>query len=191
MTTAGFEIEILRTPDFPELLCLEVAQALEATQFFRVVSVGKNLQNLDAPNEGLDYTSTIEYLRTLCEGMPETISLVLTDWPIGNEETARAFGLAVPNGNSGGAAIVSSFRLVPRSERHENHELSSRILKECVHEIGHVLGLGHCSNRFCAMSYSSTIAEVDLKDSLYCPMCLLRLTVSKWKRSRGGAREVY
>lgn len=46
-----------------------------------------------------------------------------------------------------------------------------RILKEASHELGHMLGLGHCDNARCVMSFSNSIWEVDRKGWMPCDKC--------------------
>jgi archaemetzincin len=46
-----------------------------------------------------------------------------------------------------------------------------RALKEAVHEIGHLLKLGHCPNAKCVMHFSNSIADTDKKDSKFCDSC--------------------
>ncbi len=54
----------------------------------------------------------------------------------------------------------------------ENKELFlSRSLKEAVHEIGHLLGLGHCSNPKCVMHFSNSLLDTDIKDYQFCDTC--------------------
>jgi archaemetzincin len=50
-----------------------------------------------------------------------------------------------------------------------------RLRKEIIHEIGHVLGLGHCRDPRCVMSFSNSIFEVDYKTDLFCSKCLATL----------------
>ena len=57
-------------------------------------------------------------------------------------------------------AIVSFYRL-------ENIEMK---IKESIHECGHVLGLGHCSNN-CVMQYSSSLSEALNKPIFLCDRC--------------------
>jgi len=49
--------------------------------------------------------------------------------------------------------------------------LHHRIRKETIHEIGHSLGLVHCSNRQCAMALSTNIQQLDAKGDDLCDGC--------------------
>jgi len=70
----------------------------------------------------------------------------------------------------GRAAVVSTARLsepVPMDRR----VLWERLAKEAVHELGHALGLTHCSRPECAMSRSSGLRDVDRKGGQLCADC--------------------
>jgi archaemetzincin len=53
--------------------------------------------------------------------------------------------------------------------------LLERLKKESVHEVGHALGLDHCNDRKCAMSFSPSIIEVDYKSPSLCIKCSEKL----------------
>jgi archaemetzincin len=72
----------------------------------------------------------------------------------------------------GDCAVASTARLeesLPPGTRLR----TTRLLKECVHELGHTFGLVHCDTRRCVMSRSINLAAVDGKHSTLCPDCRL------------------
>ena len=84
------------------------------------------------------------------------------------------FGLAKLNGN---AAIVSAYRL--RSQFYglptDEDLLKSRIIREVIHELGHLLNLHHCNDYHCVMASSNSADELDIKGERYCISCLNKL----------------
>ncbi|MGC9209965.1 MAG: archaemetzincin family Zn-dependent metalloprotease [Acidilobus sp.] len=79
------------------------------------------------------------------------------------------FGLASPEI---GVATVYTKRLAEGASE-ELYRL--RLLKEAMHEVGHLLGLGHCGDPSCVMSFSNSIQDVDMKEARFCPRCTLAL----------------
>ena len=92
-------------------------------------------------------------------------------------ELSFVFGEATCPGK---AALISLWRLKP--EFYDDAPNASlfleRILKESVHELGHTLGLGHCSCSSCVMHFSNSISDTDIKQSLFCDKCYLHAKIS-------------
>jgi len=84
------------------------------------------------------------------------------------------FGQAQLNGRVG---IVSLARL-----RQEFYTLPpdgavflDRAVKEALHESGHLFGLIHCADRGCAMSLSTGVRQIDIKQPAFCGPCQGRI----------------
>lgn len=74
---------------------------------------------------------------------------------LGDTEHKGLFGVAL-----GQRAVVSSFRV----------DDPEGLAKAAGHELGHILGLGHCSGD-CIMHPSRTLAEAASKSNTFCPVC--------------------
>lgn len=79
------------------------------------------------------------------------------------------FGEAQPGNH---VATVFTKRLRPEfyGELYDYNLYFERLVKETLHELGHLLNLGHCSDR-CVMRFSNSIDEVDEKPRYFCERC--------------------
>ena len=87
----------------------------------------------------------------------------------------------------GPCAIVSTYRL--RQEFYgldrDDNLLRQRLLKECLHEIGHTLELRHCQDCRCVMASSHAVEWIDLRESSFCHGCRAQVRST---RSAASAR---
>jgi archaemetzincin len=81
---------------------------------------------------------------------------------------------------AGSAGLISLWRLKPGfyGEEPDSGAFELRTQKEAVHEVGHTLGLEHCTRSYCVMHFSNSIFEVDKKQSLFCDQCYLNASLA-------------
>jgi archaemetzincin len=86
------------------------------------------------------------------------------------------FGLADPRGR---AAVISLARLYPEfyGQPRDPGRFKARAVTEAVHELGHLLGLGHCIDPACVMSFSNSLADTDRKGPGFCQPCRENLNI--------------
>jgi archaemetzincin len=82
----------------------------------------------------------------------------------------------------GPCAVVSTYRLRQEFYGLDRDEdlLRERLLKVCVHELGHTLDLHHCQDYRCAMASSHAVEWIDLRESAMCESCSARLNASRF-----------
>ncbi len=112
-------------------------------------------------------------LEFLAKQFPDDHVLAVTDADVYTTGLNFIFGQA----KLGRAALISTHRLAPTfyKDRINDKLHQERIVKESVHEIGHMLGLQHCREGGCIMSPSGTIRDIDNKSTEFCHMCELQL----------------
>ncbi len=96
----------------------------------------------------------------------QSIGLLLADADAYVPGLNFVFGLAIPE-----LRVASVFlkRLRLWTDR-ENYV--ARVVKEVLHELGHVFGLKHCRSRGCVMNFSNSVFDVDRKCGAFCRSCV-------------------
>jgi archaemetzincin len=67
----------------------------------------------------------------------------------------------------GKAAVISIYRL-----KHYNRQITcERAAKISLHEVGHLLGIGHCWQNFCLMRFCGNLDDLDRLPLTFCSSC--------------------
>ena len=129
--------------------------------------------------------SSTRILRWILTGIPRSAEKVLgiTDVDLFIPVLTFVFGEAQVGGS---AAVVSTARLrLTYDDRPAPHDLvEGRLVKECLHELGHTFGLVHCPEVACVMSRSNSVLDVDQKRAVLCRDCRQRLEDLMEERDR-------
>jgi archaemetzincin len=102
-------------------------------------------------------------------GMHAPLLLVVND-DIFKPSFRYVYGLARP---ATGTAVVSTARLVNQfwDLPEDENALIHRLITESAHELGHLLGLDHCSDTRCVMSNPRCLDDLDRKKPWICDAC--------------------
>jgi archaemetzincin len=128
------------------------------------------------PQRGQYYSTVILNKLELMKSSPGERMLGLADDDLYVPTRNFVLGDADPVGKT---ALVSLFRL-----KRENYEMLdeqkvfySRVLKEAVHQLGHLWGFEDCRNPKCVMYVADGMTAVDRKGTKFCDSCLRRVKV--------------
>ena len=173
------EIYIVPIGDMNEKLLYPLIPKLE-TRFTTKVHLALD-KRMPLPEDAFDYDAqkyvAMYVLRELANvEVPEgakilgvaNVDLFLPQW-----DTDFIFGQA-HFGKKGKAAIISVYRMNPFSYvggKRNDELLVQRMIKEAVHELGHLFGLRNCSELECVMYLPRSLKSLDKKTDSFCLKC--------------------
>ncbi|TLX82831.1 MAG: archaemetzincin family Zn-dependent metalloprotease [Thaumarchaeota archaeon] len=103
----------------------------------------------------------------------DRIILVILDVDAYSHGLNFVLGEAFPKGGLGVvylARIKEEFYGLKRN----NELFYERMVKECVHELGHIFGFNHCPDMLCVMYFSNSLSDTDFKEKSFCSTCRMK-----------------
>lgn len=186
-------LTLVRIADFDALAARELAARL-STRIRRAVSVDPRSMEAGpafrAQRGQYDSRHLLDLL-TAHEAPPGQKLLGLCDVDLYASVFTYVFGEAHLGGE---VAVLSSHRLRPEvyGSPADPARTRERLLVEAMHEWGHLSGAPHCREPGCAMNFSATVGEVDLKGPAYCNACagsVLGEDQGAWHSVQGTSRQ--
>ena len=169
-------IRLVPVGDPERRLIEDVRRALGAELRVDCVFDSRRVDPVFALHETRTQYHSTQLLGMLTGAPPGEIALGIASVDLYIPILTFVFGEAALGGD---AAIVSYHRL--RQEFYglppDPDLLRERLIKEAVHETGHVLGLTHCEEYECVMAPSHAIEWLDLKGAAFCPECAAQVLV--------------
>ena len=140
------------------------------------VRMGGNLPLPASCPEGLSQYPGAPFLAALAAARPpgDEVILGVTGVDLAAPGLNFVFGLADPRNRT---AVISLARLYPEfyGQPRDPRLFTARAVTEAVHELGHLMGLGHCPDQACVMFFSNSLADTDMKGPGVCRLCREKL----------------
>jgi archaemetzincin len=130
----------------------------------RIMGFENSRKQIDAQVQ-LDYLAAYKHQHRISDPI-----LLVVSQDLFNRGHSALFGLAR---EQSGVAVVSTARLANEYYGLDacDEALIDRIVTEGAHEVGHLLGLAHCTNRECIMFCPDTLDELNGKKKGFCDAC--------------------
>ena len=125
----------------------------------------------DKQRKQWDSFKLLEWLLMKFKNNKDTKILALFDIDAYSTAFDFVFGEAYYKGRIA-AVYLARLRKEFYSLKPNNLLFYERLVKESIHELGHVFGLVHCKNPRCVMHFSISLHYVDTKERSFCQSCI-------------------
>lgn len=130
--------------------------------------------SLPSKATSIPYDAELLTRRLAEDRLPNQVRLGVTELDLRSPIFSHVYGEAEIGG---GVAVVSIYRL--RGDAAPRATVYSRLAKVACHEVGHALGLRHCSRSDCLMCFVARLGALDRLVLEFCADCRAGLSVGK------------
>lgn len=141
------------------------------------IELGREWMERDALRSG----AVLDTLLARSDGQGKTLTLLVADVPLVDEDGGRVFGEAAV----GGACAVIGVGALDGGSDCGPTTLLDRARKVAVHETAHAAGLVHCADPTCVMYPARDIADLDRKAIGFCARCRMDLAHATLDAAQG------
>ena len=174
-TAAALTVRLVTVGSLPPALLGFLQEGL-GRELGAAVRMGGNLPLPASCPEGCSQYPGAPFLAALAAARPpgDEVILGVTGVDLTAPGLNFVFGLADPGSR---AAVISLARLYPEfyGQPRDPRLFKARAVTEAVHELGHLLGLGHCIDPACVMAFSNSLTDTDRKGPGLCQLCREKL----------------
>jgi archaemetzincin len=130
-----------------------------------------NFQSLfDTNRNQWNSPKLLDWLYDKLKPNKDRVILVIMDVDAYSDGLNFVLGEAFPKGGLG-AVYLARIKEEFYGLRPNDKVFYQRMVKECVHELGHLFGYVHCPNIECAMHFSNSLGDTDIKRKSFCNAC--------------------
>ena len=178
LTKLDYYVKKVFYPFFYEILFIGELE-IPSILFEKGIKIEHNLLNQASKKVILQPTNKLYYfVKSLMKDQNFNVGLAITDLPIYSSNDESLLFLFGESNIKHRCAIVSTHNLNLQfnKELGNSSKVKTRIIKEVIHEIGHIIiGFEHCLAKNCVMRFSKNIEEIDTKSIKFCKKCQSRL----------------
>ena len=186
LTKLDFYINKIFNSFFYEIIFIGESE-IPFNSYERGIKKEHNLLNQASKKVILQPTNKLyNIIKNLMKEHNFNVGLGLTDLPIYSSNDESLLFLFGESNINHRCAIVSTHNLIPlfNEDSGYNLKVKERIIKEVIHEIGHIIiGLEHCLTQDCVMRYSKNTEEIDNKSVDLCKKCESKLNEVRRKNN--------
>jgi archaemetzincin len=152
---------------------LKIAGTANNTIISSIKEYAKSQYLFDTDRNQWNSPKLLDWFNDKLKPNNDRIILIILDVDAYSHDLNYVLGEAFPRGRLG-AVYLARIKEEFYGLRPNDKLFYERMVKECVHELGHIFGFVHCPNRRCVMHFSNSLSDTDAKGKSFCDNCRVK-----------------